>query len=79
MILHDFSAMNDKNNNKVTKVFRTIAVVAAAFAGFATIIYRFEHPKLTDTEILINLWKMYAVILFLCLVYAVTSRFKNEK
>ena len=65
--------MNNKNNTRIN-LFKTVTIVCAAFAGFATIIYRFEHPKLTETEVFLKLWKMYACILLPFAILKVTEK-----
>lgn len=60
-------------------IFRTVAILCAVFAGFATVIYRFENPTLTETQIVIKLWKMYAIVLLITLVSAIVNRLKNEE
>lgn len=65
--------------SRVKKTFKTVAILCAVFAGFATIIYRFEHPTLTETQIFIKLWKMYAIVMLVTLVSAILNRLKNEE
>ena len=64
---------------RAKNIFRTVAILCAVFAGFATIIYRFENPTLTETQIVIKLWKMYAIVLLITLVSAIVNRLKNEE
>lgn len=64
---------------KAKNIFRTVAILCAVFAGFATIVYRFENPTLTETQILIKLWKMYAIVVLVTLLSGVINGVHNEK
>lgn len=70
--------MNNKNNIRIN-LFKTLVIVCATFAGFDTIIYKLEHPKLTETEVFLKLWKMYACILLLFAIFKVTDKISKDE
>lgn len=59
------------------KIITGICIAFVVVAGIYSIVFRFQHPELTETEVALKFWPVYPVVFVLAILYPFVGRLND--